>query len=74
GTTTRYDFAREILTLAPPQATDPFQDLIGIPTSEYPTPAERPRYSVLDTGKIQETFSLHLPDWQTALSWALAES
>ncbi|MGA1409501.1 MAG: dTDP-4-dehydrorhamnose reductase [Prochlorotrichaceae cyanobacterium] len=74
GTTTWYEFAREILTLAPPQATDPFQDLTGIPTSEYPTPAERPRYSVLDTGKIQETFGLHLPDWQAALSWALAES
>ncbi len=30
----------------------------GIPTSEYPTPAERPRYSVLDCKKIRENFGV----------------
>ncbi|UYW00956.1 dTDP-4-dehydrorhamnose reductase [Flavobacterium agricola] len=35
-----------------------------IPTSAYPTAAKRPSYSVLDTTKIQETFSLQIPSWK----------
>jgi dTDP-4-dehydrorhamnose reductase len=38
-----------------------------IPTSQYPTPAKRPQYSVLDTTKIHETFHLHIPEWKDSL-------
>ena len=39
-----------------------------IPTSAYPTPAKRPAYSVLDTTKIEETFSINIPNWESSLN------
>lgn len=38
-----------------------------ITTDQYPTPARRPKYSVLDTKKIRETFGIAIPDWKTSL-------
>ncbi len=45
--------------------------LEGIPASDYPTPAKRPVNSRLDTQKIQQTFSVSIPDWQSALEECL---
>lgn len=42
-------------------------DVKPIKTSEYPTPAKRPAYSVLDKTKIQETFGVELKDWVESL-------
>ena len=42
-----------------------------IPTSDYPTAAERPAYSVLDTDSFERTFRHPLPDWQAGLRAAL---
>ncbi|MFT3908701.1 MAG: dTDP-4-dehydrorhamnose reductase [Ferruginibacter sp.] len=38
-----------------------------IPTSAYPTPAKRPKYSVLDTTKIRDTFGVNIPLWRDSL-------
>jgi len=38
-----------------------------IPSSQYPTPAKRPNYSVMDTSKIQRTFQLVVPYWKDSL-------
>jgi dTDP-4-dehydrorhamnose reductase len=38
-----------------------------IPTSDYPAPAVRPAYSVLDNSKIRDAFGIQLPDWRWAL-------
>lgn len=43
-----------------------------IPTAEYPTPARRPAYSVLDTGRIADVFGVHLPMWQDGLARCVA--
>lgn len=42
-----------------------------IPSSQYPTPAKRPAYSVLDTKKIRETFHVVIPEWKDSLQKCL---
>jgi dTDP-4-dehydrorhamnose reductase len=39
-----------------------------IPTSDYPTPAKRPFYSVLDKAKIQQTFGIPAREWKQSLA------
>jgi len=36
-------------------------------TSEYPTPAKRPHYSVLDKTKVKETYGIEIPYWEDSL-------
>lgn len=43
-----------------------------IRTEEYPTPAVRPRNSLLDNGKLARELGLRLPDWEAALDALLA--
>ena len=45
----------------------------GIPTSAYPTPAQRPLNSRLDTRRLQQTFQVHLPHWQWGVERMLTE-
>lgn len=45
-----------------------------IPTSEYPTPAKRPAYSVLSTQKLQDEFGVSLPLWPQALEDCVQET
>ena len=45
--------------------------LIPITTAEYPAPAKRPAYSVLDNTKFQQTFGLAMPDWRESLEQCL---
>ena len=40
-------------------------------TSEYPTPANRPHYSVLDKSKIKQTYGLEIPYWEESLEVCL---
>lgn len=42
-----------------------------IPSTQYPTPAKRPAFSLLDTHKIQSTYQLTIPDWKDSLQRCL---
>ncbi|MBK5310655.1 MULTISPECIES: dTDP-4-dehydrorhamnose reductase [Gammaproteobacteria] len=44
-----------------------------IDTMAYPTPARRPLNSRLNTQKLRDNFSLHLPDWQSGVTRMLME-
>jgi len=68
GSTTWYEFARAILGGDEGQAR-----VKAIPSAEYPTPARRPRNSVLDNGKLRRAFGIELPDWRTGLKLCLEE-
>jgi dTDP-4-dehydrorhamnose reductase len=68
GQVSWYGFASAILENAGLDA-----NLIPIPSSEYPAPARRPLYSVLDNGLFQETFGLWMPDWRLSLKQCLDE-
>ncbi|MDG1127002.1 MAG: dTDP-4-dehydrorhamnose reductase [Hellea sp.] len=45
----------------------------AISSSDYPTSAARPMYSVMDISLFEETFDFILPSWQEGISAALAE-
>jgi dTDP-4-dehydrorhamnose reductase len=45
----------------------------AITTADYPTPAARPAYSVLDCGALQRDFGIALPDWRAGLAATLDE-
>ena len=42
-------------------------------TSEYPTPAKRPHYSVLDKTKIKQTYNIEVPYWEESLAECIAK-
>lgn len=63
GVTSWYEFAAEIYRLA---GKDP-HNVQPITTADYPTAAERPGYSALDTTKIRETYHVDCPDWRKSL-------
>jgi dTDP-4-dehydrorhamnose reductase len=62
GETTWFDFAKKIKELAGLEC-----ELTAISSDQFPTPAKRPNYSVLDTQKIEKELHLHIPHWETAL-------
>ena len=47
--------------------------VVAIPTSDYPTPARRPAYSVLDTTRLRGDFGIVPPDWREGLRYTLEE-
>ncbi len=63
GATTWFDFAQKIKELAGLDC-----QLTAINSDQFPTPAKRPTYSVLDTEKIEKELNLHIPHWELALS------
>lgn len=42
-------------------------------TAEYPTPANRPAYSVLDKTKIKQTYGIEIPYWEDSLEKCVAQ-
>lgn len=63
GEASWYDFAKNIL-----EAVSYPGKLRPIPSKAYPTPAERPAYSVLDKGKFENTFDHRFPSWEKELA------
>jgi len=63
-----YDFALAIKEIIHSPCT-----VHPIPGNDYPTPARRPAFSLLDTGKIVSTFSLNVPPWKNSLAACLKE-
>ena len=70
GQTNWHEFASRIIALMP-DAERKCRKVEAISTPEYPTPAKRPAYSVLDCGKLRKIFGLRLPDWEASLRQVL---
>ena len=49
------------------------KEVAPVPTSAFPTPATRPHNSRLNTSKLQTTFGITLPHWQTGVARMLTE-
>jgi dTDP-4-dehydrorhamnose reductase len=66
GAVSWYEFAREIFAQGAKRG-GPSPELAAIPTSDYPTPAKRPAYSVLDCDKLAGLYGIEPRPWQLAL-------
>lgn len=66
GVASWYDFAKAIFEEAQLEV-----NLKPILSAEYPTPARRPNYSVLDKNKIKKQFNIEVPHWRDSLHKAV---
>jgi dTDP-4-dehydrorhamnose reductase len=74
GVTTWFGFAGAIFDARHRQLGDAFRipRLQPITTAEYPTPARRPKNSVMSNAKLENVFGVSLGDWREGLDEALA--
>jgi len=76
GETTWNAYARYVLAQAQqvqPALAIQASEVRPVPSSAFPTPAQRPHNSRLDTRKLQATFGLQLPSWQQGVTRMLHE-
>ena len=66
GIASWYDFAKEILDIKKLK-----NNIYAIETIEYPTPVNRPHFSVLNKNKIKQTFEITIPHWKDSLKKCL---
>jgi dTDP-4-dehydrorhamnose reductase len=66
GVCSWYDFAKAIFELSEISVK-----LKPIETFQYPTPAKRPFYSVLNKNLVKETFQMEIPYWKDALKFCI---
>ena len=66
GVLSWYDFAKEIMRMAKLNCK-----INPIQTFEYPTPATRPHFSLLNKSKIKSTFNIEIPFWKDSLDECL---
>ena len=66
GVLSWYDFAKEIMKMAKLDCT-----IKPIETKEYPTPATRPHYSLLNKSKIKKEYNIAIPYWKDSLDQCL---
>jgi dTDP-4-dehydrorhamnose reductase len=70
GQTSWHGFASRIIEWMP-EAERKCRTVGKISTADYPLPAKRPANSVLNCDKLQKTFGLRLPDWESSLRQVL---
>lgn len=63
GSCSWFDFAKKIFEINKVTI-----DLQPIPTTQFPTPAERPKFSVLDKTKIKTVFGIAIETWDESLN------
>ena len=69
GVTSWYDFTKSIHRLAGINTCQ----VSPLHTAEYPTPACRPAYSVLDKTKIKAAYGIEIPHWEESLAKCIAK-
>ena len=69
GVTSWYDFTKSIHRLSGINTCQ----VSPLHTAEYPTPASRPAYSVLDKTKIKAAYGIEIPHWEESLAKCIAK-
>jgi dTDP-4-dehydrorhamnose reductase len=76
GETSWHGYASHVIAqarLQQPQLGLKVTEIAPVHTSAFPTPAQRPLNSRLNTGKLQHAFGLVLPPWQQGVNRMLSE-
>ncbi len=76
GRTSWHDYAKFAIEFARNNGLKlklPPNNIIPIPSSQYPTPAARPTNSILDNTKLENTFGTQRPDWQSEV-WQVLQA
>lgn len=68
GKASWYDFAKEIISISELKCK-----VNPIETKDYPLPAARPHYSLMDKQKIINTFGIQIPNWKDSLKICLSK-
>jgi dTDP-4-dehydrorhamnose reductase len=71
GYASRIEWGKAILENDPKRDEQIVEQIIPAKTAEFPTPAQRPLFSVLNCEHFSQTFGLRLPSWQAALKLAM---
>lgn len=66
GSCSKAEWAQKIMTLEHPDC-----DVVPVASTEFPSPAKRPAYSVLDKSLIKTVFGVKVPLWERSLSKAI---
>jgi dTDP-4-dehydrorhamnose reductase len=76
GETTWHAYAEYVLQTAKrlkPEMAYKVKEVAAVPTSEFPTPAQRPLNSRLNCSKLQNDLQCQLPDWQKGVDAMLSK-
>lgn len=76
GETSWHGYARFVIAQSEAAAmvlNTTVDNIVPVPTSDFPTPATRPHNSRLDTTKLQKAFNLALPSWEQGVARMLSE-
>ena len=72
GETSWYGFAKLIFELTAGSEARLLTSVLPIGSTSYPSPVNRPHYSLLDVSQVERSFGLRLPGWDDALVLAVA--
>lgn len=73
GQVSWHGFASAILSQVPARSEYACRTVVAVSSAEYPTPARRPAYSVLDNARVGEVFGIRLPHWESQLAMFFGE-
>jgi dTDP-4-dehydrorhamnose reductase len=71
GQASRLEWGQEVLKVDPNKREQITEQIVPSVTADFPSPAQRPHFSVLNCTKFKETFDLQLPPWRDALRMAM---
>jgi len=71
GGVSRFDLAKAILRYDPHPEEQTVKRVEGALSTEFPTLAARPAYSVLDCERFEKTFGFRIPKWEESLKLAM---
>ena len=73
GSASRYEWAKAILAYDPHLEEYRTKHIEPALSTEFPTPATRPTYSAISCKSFEDTFDIHIPNWEESLQLALGE-